>query len=174
MNLRFEIASHTAEHVNMVKRSEEECIRQVKSDQEVLGRMFHAGITGFAYPFGRCNSRSMAVLKKCGITYARTASFAKNFSLPDNLLELPVTSWHVRKDALKKVREFIDSESDRDQFFLMFAHGYEFDFHTKESNFEKFKRICDMVAGRDDIVSVLLGRQFGLFPITRNSIYIKR
>ncbi len=39
----------------------------------------------------------------------------------------------------------------------MFAHGYEFDFHTKESNFEKFKRICDMVAGRDDIVCCSTG-----------------
>ena len=75
----FEIASHTAEHVNMVKRSEEECIRQVKSDQEVLGRMFHAGITGFAYPFGRCNSRSMAVLKKCGITMPEQLPLQKTF-----------------------------------------------------------------------------------------------
>ncbi len=152
----FEIASHTAEHVNLANCSEEECIRQVKTDQTVLGDMFHTEIRGFAYPFGRYNDCTLKILKQCGISYARSVSFAKDFYLPDNLLELPMTSWHIKKDAIKKVREFIDADGEKDMFFLMFAHGYEFDFHTKESNFEKFQRICDMVAGREDIVCMLI------------------
>ena len=36
--------------------------------------------------------------------------------------------------------------------FVMFAHGYEFDFGMKESSWEKFKRICDRVASHNDII----------------------
>ncbi len=153
----FEIASHTAEHVSLVGCSDAECQRQVRSDQEILGGMFHTKISGFAYPFGRYRETTKRQLEQCGIVYARTASFTKEFSLPQDLLELPLNGWHIRKDALARVREFAEAESERDLFFLMFAHGYEFDFQTKESNFEKFKRICDLVAGREDIVCCSTG-----------------
>lgn len=153
----FEIASHTAEHINLTKCSEKACIKQVETDQLVLGNMFRTEIRGFAYPFGRYNDRILKVLKQCGISYARTVSFAKDFYLPDNLLELPMTSWHIKKDVMKKVQEFINADVEQDQFFLMFAHGYEFDFNTKESNFEKFKRICDLVAGHKNVVCCSTG-----------------
>ena len=37
-------------------------------------------------------------------------------------------------------------------FFLMFAHGYEFDFGTKESNWAKFEKICQKVSSAGDII----------------------
>ena len=153
----FEIASHTAEHLNMTKLSGEDAKQQVETDKEILGKMFHTEIKGFAYPFGRSNKNTAEILKQCGIQYARTVGFAKDFTLPNNLWELPMTGWHIKKDTIDKVQQFIDMESEEDQFFLMFAHGYEFDFNTKESNFEKFKRICDMVAGREDVICCSTG-----------------
>ena len=47
-----------------------------------------------------------------------------------------------------------------DAFFLMFAHGYEFDFGTKESNWDKFKRICEAVAAQDDVIACSIGEAF--------------
>lgn len=153
----FEIASHTAEHVNLTKYKKKDAFDQIAQDQVILGDMFHTEITGFAYPFGRWNKQTLEVLKKCNMTYARTSAMAKDFYLPDNLLILPMTSWIIKKDAIAKVQEFINADSEKDQFFLMFAHGYELDFNTKESNFAKFEKICDMVAGRKDIICCSTG-----------------
>lgn len=41
--------------------------------------------------------------------------------------------------------------------FLMFAHGYEFDFGTKESNWDKFERICRNVAEAGNITCCSIG-----------------
>lgn len=153
----FEIASHTAEHIDLTKCNKEEALAQIAQDQVILGDMFHTEITGFAYPFGRYNKQTLEVLRKRHILYARTASMAKDFDLPKDTLQLPITSWIIKKDAIAKVQEFIDADSEKDQFFLMFAHGYELDFDTKESNFAKFETICDMVAHRKDIVCCSTG-----------------
>lgn len=53
-------------------------------------------------------------------------------------------------------------EAEEDLFFLMFAHGYEFDFGTKESNWDKFRRICEAVASRDDVIACSIGEAFRL------------
>ena len=42
----------------------------------------------------------------------------------------------------------------------MFAHGYEFDFGTKESNWDKFRRICETVASHDDVIACSIGEAF--------------
>ena len=42
----------------------------------------------------------------------------------------------------------------------MYAHGYEFDFGTKESNWGKFERICEAVAAHDDVVCCSMGEAF--------------
>ena len=49
-----------------------------------------------------------------------------------------------------------------DLFFLMFAHGYEFDFGTKESNWEKFEAICALVSGKPDVICCSIGDAFRL------------
>ena len=42
----------------------------------------------------------------------------------------------------------------------MFAHGYEFDFGTKESNREKLEAICSLVSGRPDVICCSIGDAF--------------
>ena len=163
----FEVASHTAEHVNLTKCSKEECIRQVQKDQRKLSEMFQTEITGFAYPYGRSNASTKEALTECGITYARVINSTDSFCLVSDTMELPMTGWHLQKNIFEKIQRFIDSESEEDEFFLIFAHGYEFDFNTKESNFEKFKRICDMVAGRDDICCCSTGEAITAIKNTR-------
>lgn len=48
-------------------------------------------------------------------------------------------AWHIDKDAFEKLTAFLREEAEDDLFFLMFAHGYEFDFGTKESSWQKFE-----------------------------------
>ena len=60
-----------------------------------------------------------------------------------------------------RLQAFFDTTpKNGDLFFLMFAHGYEFDFETKESNWQKFEAICRMVSGRDDVICCSIGDAF--------------
>lgn len=43
---------------------------------------------------------------------------------------------------------------------MMFARGYEFDFGTKKSNWDKFERICEVAAAHDDVVCCSIGEAF--------------
>ena len=101
-------------------------------------------------------------MQQNGIRYARTIGKAKNFRRPEDLYHVPVTAWHIDKDVFQKLNSFLNADSEEDLFFLMFAHGYEFDFGTKESNWEKFRRICDTVARREDIVCCSTAEGLGL------------
>ncbi len=148
----FEVASHSLEHLNLSKVGNTECQRQVGEDVKNLEELFGQKIIGFAYPYGSNNDMTRDVIAFNGIKYARTVDMAKDFSFPEDPLMLPMNGWIANKDILDKVQRFVDTESEEDQFFLMFAHGYELDFNTKECSFDMFKRICDMVAGKDDII----------------------
>lgn len=157
----FEIASHTVNHVNMGKCSEEERVRQVKEDVRRLSEIFDQEVTGFAYPYGMGVKQGRAALVEAGILYARTAAMDASFRFPKDPLAMPITCWHLSSKAFQRIEEFVQMQpGDDDLFFLMFAHGYEFDFGTKESNWEKFERICETVPAHPDIVCCSIGEAF--------------
>ena len=157
----FEIASHTAHHVNLLRCDDETRRKEIAGDVEALSALFGQQVVGLALPYGVDAKQCRNVLQSCGVQYARTIGTAKDFSFPADPLALPMTSWHVKKNALQRLQAFLDAKPETgDLFFLMFAHGYEFDFGTKESNWQKFEQICNMVSGRDDVVCCSIGDAF--------------
>ena len=158
----FEIASHTCHHVNLLKCSEEERLAEIGEDVKALSALFGQQVTGFAYPYGVGAKQSRAALQAAGVQYARAARSAKGFRFPDDPLVLPLSCWHVSAKTFERLDTFFNMEAEEDLFFLMFAHGYEFDFGTRESNWEKFKRICEAVALRDDVIACSIGEAFRL------------
>lgn len=148
----FEIASHGFQHKNLKKLTDTEANECISKDVSKLSEIFGKEIKGFAYPYGAYSEQTEAFLENAGIRYARTVSKADNFSMPKDLYHIQITGWHFDKDIMGKLNQFINAEDDKDLFFLMFAHGYEFDFDTSESNWDKFKRICDMVANCENII----------------------
>lgn len=157
----FEIASHTAHHVNLLTCGDDTRKKEIAEDVAALSAAFGQQVTGFAYPYGIGAKKCRAILADAGVTYARTVGTAKNFYFPADQLALPMTGWHLKKDALAKTRAFLNADAEReDLFFLMFAHGYEFDFGTKESNWEKFEAICAAVSGQPDVICCAVGDAF--------------
>lgn len=149
----FEIASHTVSHRNLTKLTEDEIRDEIRQDVQQLSQKFSQKITGFAYPFGASNEVVKNVIRDSGISYARRAGSGKTFDFPEDPLNLPISCWHISSKAMEKLDTFLTAqEQEEDMLFLMFAHGYEFDFGMKESSWEKFKRICDQVASHDDII----------------------
>lgn len=157
----FEIASHTVSHVNMGRCSEEERIRQVKDDVEALSELSGQEVTGFAFPYGMGAKVSRSALKAAGIRYARLAASHPTFRFPEDPLNVPLTCWHISRKTFQRIDQFLKMEPGKDDmFFLMFAHGYEFDFGTKESSWEKFERICQTVSGHTDVVCCSVSEAF--------------
>lgn len=159
----FEIASHGWCHENLKKVSASEASESVGKDVANLEKLFGTKIRGFAYPYGAFGEQTDAVLRENGICYARTIGKADSFDRPADLLHMSMTGWHIDKDIMQKLDRFVSAKAEgKDLFFLMFAHGYEFDFGTKESNWEKFRRICDKMAGREDILCCSTAEALGL------------
>lgn len=156
----FEIASHTLEHKNLKKCDEQELQRQILQDVENLSKTFDQQIIGFAYPYGVINDKAIGVMKKAGIRYARTVKSDKNFRFPDDPLRMPMNGWHISKKIFETLDAFFEAGTEEDRFFLMFAHGYEFDFNTKESSWSKFEEICKRVSEHKDIICCSTGDAF--------------
>ena len=149
----FEIASHTVSHKNLTKLTEAEIRDEITQDVRRLSQKFSRNVTGFAYPFGASNDTVKKVLQDCGITYARTVGAVKNYAFPADSMDLHISCWHISSKAMEKLDAFLGApQQEEDMLFVMFAHGYEFDFGMKESSWEKFKRICDRVASDDEII----------------------
>ena len=159
----FEIAGHGYKHENLRKISEADAQTSIQKDVNTLANLFDTKIIGFAYPYGAYTEVSEPYLKDAGILYARTVEKAAGFRKPADLLHMPITEWHISADAVERVQSFLDANAEEeDLFFLMFAHGYEFDFGTENSNWEKFRRICDMVSSCGDVVCCSTAEALGL------------
>ena len=159
----FEVASHGLHHENLKAIGDEMARQTILEDVKNLSNMFGTPIIGFAYAFGASTDAAVLALKEAGVKYARSVSKAKDFHRPQDLYHMPMTAWHNEKKVFDKIHAFLEADAaDEDLFFLMFAHGYEFDFGTPTSNWEKFQRICDLVAGRDDVKCTSTAEGLGL------------
>ena len=145
----------------MKKCTDEEIEREICEDVSNLEQKFGQKITGFAYPYGAVNEKCTQVLKDAGIRYARTVKSDPSFRFLEDPLHMPMTCWHISKKAFDLLGEFINARpEDGDMLFVMFAHGYEFDFGTRESSWYTFDKICRTVSGHSDIECVSNGEAF--------------
>ncbi len=157
----FEVASHTCHHVNLTRCGETERRREIAEDVKALAEKFGQTVTGFAFPYGVGAKQSRDALKAAGVKYARLATSKPGYRFPEDPLAMPLSCWHISPKTFERLDAFFDMDAgNEDAFFLMFAHGYEFDFGTKESNWDKFRRICETVASRDDVIACSIGEAF--------------
>lgn len=155
----FEIASHTRTHANLAKSSDEECRAEILDDVQALSEKFGQKVVGFAYPYGASSRQSRAALQAAGIRYARIVKTDTGFRFPADPLQMPMSCWHFSSKTFDRLNSFFRTDPGEDDlFFLMFAHGYEFDFGTKGSNWDKLKRICETVAAHDDVICCSIGK----------------
>ena len=124
---------------------------EIAEDVAALSRLFGREITGFAYPYGRGAAESRAALRVAGVRYARTVDAAPDFRLPEDPLRLAITCRQNDPAIFARLEAFFRSESEEDQLFLAFAHGYEFDYGTEFSNWDRFRRICEAAAKQPDL-----------------------
>lgn len=154
----FEIASHTCHHVNLARCSEEVRKSEIAGDVKALSQKFGQKVTGFAYPYGMGAGKCREALNAAGVKYARLAVTRPLYRFPQDPLAMPLSCWHISGRTFQRLEEFFSLDTgDEDAFFLMFAHGYEFDFETKESSWDKFRRICERVTANESVIPCSIG-----------------
>ena len=156
----FEVAAHGFTHRDLSRCGAIRRRLEIQKDVSALSRLFDRQISGFAYPYGRGEAESRKALKAAGVCYARTIAPAPDFRLPEDPLRLPITCRQNDPDILDRMEAFFRSESEEDQLFLAFAHGYEFDYGTEHSNWDRFRRICETAAKQPGLTFCSIGDVF--------------
>jgi peptidoglycan/xylan/chitin deacetylase (PgdA/CDA1 family) len=87
----MEVGSHGAAHLDWVKSSDGEIAADVTQSVERLAEIIHAPVRSVAIPYGSCDRRVLAVLRRLGI--GRVYS---SFRGPD-----VEGTWLVRRDCIK-------------------------------------------------------------------------
>ena len=127
-----EIASHTVHHLDLVKLSREEIIREIDDDRKALEDLFGRSVVGFAYPYGHYNERVLEILKELKIKYARTVVSSYSFKKEENPLLWRPTFHHRDSRAMALLREFVKSEKD-ELYLSIWGHSYEYDGYNEWS-----------------------------------------
>lgn len=149
----FEVACHGFAHEALAKLDESGQDESIGRCVEKLQLVVGYPIVGHAYAFGSVNEQAQKCLAKHGIKYGRGTQSSNEFSFPANPLNFSPTNWMIDKNLFENADKFLAAKPIQgDMLFYVWGHGYEFDFGTKGSSWERLKRFCEKMAGKDDIV----------------------
>ena len=149
----FEVASHAFKHEPLALLKAERVKESIDKDIAVLERIVGYPIKGHAYPGGMSSATVEACLKEKGFLYGREAFSANSFAFPANPLRYRPTCSHSSKNTFELLDKFIATKPEQDDLlFMMWGHGYEFDFGTERCSWQQIERIFEKIAGRQDII----------------------
>ncbi|MBR3805317.1 MAG: polysaccharide deacetylase family protein [Clostridia bacterium] len=144
-----EVASHTLNHPDLTKLSEEDIVYQIEEDRKRLSDLVEYDIVGLAYPCGYVDGRVVDIIKsKTGIKYARTVNVTHGFDLPSDLYRLDFSTRNFGEGLFELAEEFINLKPDEPKILSIWGHAYEFDWHRDWHIFERF---CNLISGHSDI-----------------------
>lgn len=150
----FEVAGHGFRHEFLADLNKETMSESIDKDIDKLSIIFQRDILGFAYPFGSISDTVVSKLKTKGILYARTVTSSKGFKLPKDPLRWNPTCPMIDKNLFSYAKKFIRTQPiNSDLCFYVWGHGYEFDYGTENSNWDRLKRLCALMAEQSDIIS---------------------
>jgi len=93
-------------HKSLAKLPLQNVIPEIFEDRRELERICGYPVRGMSFAYGFYNNDVIAVLKSCGIEYARTTKATKSFGIPENFLEWHPTCHH--NDALEIGQRFLE------------------------------------------------------------------
>ena len=85
----IEIGSHTLDHVNLPKISEDEKLKQIKESKEQIEKTFNINCNSFAYPFGFFDNESVKMVEACCYTNAVTTINGVFNKSKDSIFKIP-------------------------------------------------------------------------------------
>ena len=146
-----EIAVHTVNHPTLVGLPEEQIIFEVEEDRKALEELCGYPIVGMAYPNGPNDDRVAKIIEDHSpIRYSRTVDSTYSFTpQKDKLLRYNPTVYYIEDCFEEIVDKFLARQEDTEQLLYIWGHAYEMD--AEYISWEKFERICQKLAGKEDI-----------------------
>ena len=143
-----EIAMHAYTHAKLDLVSPEVCKYEILADRARLTDFFGKEPVGLAYPCGTYNDTVVEILRENGVKYARTVVSNHSFELQDDLLRFNPTCGHGDERLFELAEQFVNAEPTEPMLFYIWGHSYGLEV---DNNWEKIERLCEYLAGRDDI-----------------------
>ena len=143
-----EVACHAYTHPSLAEMPASFATYEMIRDREKLEAQFGTIVRGMAYPNGSVSDEVVALLKSCGIVYARTVVSTEKFDLPGDWLRLPATCHHNNPRLMELAKKFVEMPVKHGpKMFYLWGHTYEFDDRDNWSVIEEF---IEFMAGRED------------------------
>lgn len=145
-----EIAVHGLTHAGPSGLSEAEKQKEFGEDIENITRLYGIVPVGMAYAYGDHDEATVKCLRDHGILYGRTVECTHGFDVPSEPLLLKATCHHDDEKLFTLAQEFLEKTPDEGErmLFYVWGHSYEFDVYH---NWDRIEKLCQMLAGRDDI-----------------------
>lgn len=144
-----EVAVHGVTHASLPELSPEQMVLEITRDRMTLESAFGCIIRGMAYPFGTFDDQTVAVLRACGMQYARTVISGHAFSIPRDWLRLPATCHHNDPELMPLADQFLAAYKPYEsKLFYLWGHAYEFE---EKNNWDVIERFADKMAGHDSV-----------------------
>ncbi len=146
-----EIASHGAHHQGLDHLSLEEAKREVTTDQQILGDIFHCQVQGFAYPYGAVpktgdkRKELEDMLASLGIRYARWTN-GGSLQPPDRFM-----TWKPGGGIDANAAGHYVKMPVQDHILLLTAWGHSRDLE-KDKGWEKADMLCQLLADSQSLV----------------------
>lgn len=153
-NSGHEVALHGARHIFLDKVPLPEAVNEIVQNRVWLENKFGRIVDGMAYAYNSYNDDVAAILKNCGVKYARTTESSYSFDLPTDRLRLKPTCHHGDMRLGELTERFLNHSPEEESkhreswLFFVWGHSYEFD---DNDNWEIIETLCRTVAGREDI-----------------------
>lgn len=173
-----EVASHTVNHPTLRDLTDDKIVAEVLEDAAALEKITGKKVCGLAYPNGYGPADPVVFKKLTGqeyvpsegdklflknehrvsdlirknteLYYGRTTKSTYSFDLQENLLEFnPTVAHRETEERMDLAKRFVELEADKPQIYYIWGHSYEFD--VSEKAWEDFERLCEFIAGRDDV-----------------------
>lgn len=142
-----EIACHGKKHIKIDIASEMTIIDEIVTNRKTLEKITGAPVCGHAYAGGYHDDRSIEVLKKCGIVYARTTRDTNFFDVPKDFMRWNPTCHQKNAVAIsEKFLKYLDDSHPR----LLYIWGHSFEFRAEE-NWAEFEKACEILAHNEKI-----------------------
>lgn len=142
-----EVAMHMVHHPWPTKLSDAQLRQEVNDDRAAHEKLFGCPVNGMAYPFGDYDDRVIAILRDCGVKYARTVVSTSAFTLPEEWLAWHATCHHIDANFTELADRFLDCDEELALFYL-WGHSYEF---TVDDNWALIEAFCRKISGKADI-----------------------
>lgn len=153
-NSGHEVAAHGVKHLSLSMVDESMAMNDVINDRVNLEEMFGRLVQGFAYANGSYDDKTVEILKRAGIHYARTVGSTEKFDVPTDWLRMPATCHHANPRLMGLAKRFVESGDGYNfwwthpQLFYLWGHSYEF---NDSNNWEVIEEFAEYIGNREDI-----------------------